>query len=212
MAFRQASRNRPLRGAASLAVLLLAAWGAAGCLGEPEIEERWTLLEFTAVQPQPNRTVAAGQPVAVDVGARITYRAIRTGFLVAEARYCDPSPAGTAILDRSEHTLAQALAVERILASSVSAGRATRAVTGFDHLVQEIDLAFSAVVPPGMLSGSPDSVAARGLFLVLYLAEGEEIERADGTDTLVVTPFPVEQAEVLFTGFPLQVTPGGSAP
>ncbi len=192
--------------------LLVTGLLAGGCLDEPGIDERWTLLELTGVTPLPDQAVSADSAVAVAVSARITYRAIRTGYLVAEARYCDPAPDGSDGLDSDAHDLDQALAVERILATSVTAGRATRAVTGFDHLVQPIDLHFDAAVPPAMFTGSPDSVGRRGLFLVLYLADGEKIERDDGTDTLVVTPFPVEESQVLFTGFPLRVTPGGGTP
>ena len=96
---------------------------------------------------------------------------------------------------------------------SVTAGRATRLVTGFDHLMRTVDLEFSTRVPPAMLSGGPDSLATRGLYLVLYMGEGEEIELPGGADSLVVTPFAVEDSEVLFCGFPLDVdTSGGPRP
>jgi hypothetical protein len=194
-------------------VLALAALLAAGCLGEPEIDERWNLLEFLDGQPRPGETMAAGEDVPVTVKARVTFRAILTGTLVAEVRYSETLPPAATRLDRDEHTLEQALMVERILAESVTAGRATRLVTGFDHLMRTVDLEFSTRVPPAMLSGGPDSLATRGLYLVLYMGEGEEIELPGGADSLVVTPFAVEDSEVLFCGFPLDVdTSGGPRP
>ena len=50
-----------------------------GCLGEPEIDERWTLVEFLNASPGPS-AVAGGQPLDVTVSGRITYRQIHTGF------------------------------------------------------------------------------------------------------------------------------------
>lgn len=198
------ARLRRLWPAAAAMVLLLA---GGGCLGEPPLDERWTLLEFESVTPSANAMVAADQPLTVDVHGRITYRAIRTGFVVAELRYSDSLSPAMVSLDPDDHSLENALTVEHILANSVTAGRATRAVTGFDHLVQGVDLEFSAPVPAGMLVADPDSAAARSLFLVLYLGDGEEVEVEAGRDSLVVTPFDVEDSQVLFCGFPLRVAP-----
>lgn len=176
-----------------------------GCLGEPPLDERWTLLEFLAAEPAVQTAVPADQPLTVSVSGRITYRAIRTGYLVAELRYSDALTPALVPLDPDEHSLEHALAVENILQHSVTAGRATRAVTGFDHLMQTVDLTFTAPVPAAMLSGGADSLATRGLFLVLYLGEGEEVELPAGRDTLVVTPFAVEDSQVLFCGYPISV-------
>ena len=191
----------PLALAAALCAVLLG-----GCLDEPEIDKRWTLVEFLSTDPRPVETVAAGTTVPVAVSGRITYRAIRTGYLVAEVRYAADLPPSAVGLDPDDHTLATSRHIEQVLAASVTAGRATRAVTGFDHLVQEIDFAFDAVVPAEMASGDPDSLARRGLYLVLYLGEGEEIELPAGRDSLVVTPLPVDEYELLLTGFALDVT------
>ena len=59
-----------------------------------------------------------------------------------------------------------------------------------------------------MSAGNPDSSGFRGLYLVLYMAEGEEIELDGGVDSLVVTPFRVEETQVLHTGHPLEHRPG----
>lgn len=187
------------------AAALLLPLAGGGCLGEPPLDERWTLLEFESVSPAANAVVSADQPLTVDVRGRITYRAIRTGFVVAELRYSDTLSPAMVSLDPDEHSLENALTVEHILANSVTAGRATRAVTGFDHLVQGVDLQFSAPIPAGMVVADPDSAASRSLFLVLYLGDGEEMELPAGRDSLVVTPFDVEDAQVLFCGFPLRV-------
>jgi len=176
-----------------------------GCLGEPEIDERWTLLEFLDVSPQPDQTMSASQPVNVTVNGRITYRQILTGFLVAEVRYSDTMTPTNVILDPAEHTLDAAQNVDVILANSVTAGRATRAVTGWDHLMQGINLSFSATVPAQMFPNGPGTAPVGGLFLVLYMGEGDEIELQDGSDSLVVTPFVSTDYEVLHTGFPLAI-------
>jgi len=168
------------------------------CLGEPEIDERWTLMEFLQVNPIPGQTAAANQPMTVTVNGRITYRDIVTGFLVAEARYSDAvSPAGV-FLDYEEH-LDIAMDVDQILANSVTVGRATRAVTGFDHLMQDIDFQFTAQVP--------DSANGRGLYVLLYIGDGDEIDLPGGGDSLVVTPFVSTDRQVLHTGFTVDITP-----
>ncbi len=194
---------------AALSLLLLA-----GCLGEPEIDERWTLLEFLSTDPVPGEDLMADQPLSVQVAGQIIYRDIRTGFLVAEVRYSDTLGPAALDLDPDDHSLETAKQVERVLNNSVTAGRATRAVTGFDHLMQRVDLAFDVTVPPGMFTGDPDSVANRGLYLLLYLGEGDEIELENNQDSLVVTPFPVDQYELLFTGFALDLIDpaGGGTP
>jgi hypothetical protein len=171
----------------------------ASCLGEPEIDERWTLLELVSMTPQPNQARSGSQPLNVNVTGRVTYRDILTGFLVAEVRYSPTIQSNSLPLDPAEHTLECAQTVDQILAGSVTAGRATRAGTGWDHLMQDVDHSFTAQVPPALSTGG-------GLFLVLYMGEGDEIELADGSDSLVVTPFVSTSHEILHTGFPLTIT------
>ena len=197
-------------GSAIAAVFMAAAM--AGCLDEPEIDERWTLLELMQTSPGTATVQPANQTVDIAVTGRITYRDIETGFLVAEARYADSLNRSGLVLDHNEHTLASALEIETILDNSVSAGRAVKAVTGFDHSQQTINLAFTAQVPQELATGNPDSSGFRGLYLVLYMAEGEEIELDGGADSLVVTPFRVEETQVLHTGHPLNIDLGGSTP
>lgn len=196
----QTARTRSLLGAG---LGLLFVLGVCGCLDEPEIDERWTLLEFLSVDPAPSQAVNGSGSMAVTVSGRITYRAIRTGFLVIEARYSPYMSGRSARLDHEEHTLEEAQRVEMVLENSVTAGRGVKAVTGFDHLMQQVDLEFDAVFPADLFTGPADSVANRGMFVVMYLAEGDEIELDGGRDSLVVTPFDVEETEVLFTGYAL---------
>lgn len=173
-----------------------------GCLGEPEIDERWTLMELVAVNPEPGTSAQANQSLDIAVDARITYRAIITGVLVAELRYSDVVSPGAVALDPMEHTLEIAQDIDQILANSITAGRATRSVTGWDHLMQDFQFTFTAQVP--------DSATGRGLYLLLYMGDGDEIELPGGEDSLVVTPFVSTDREVLHTGFALPITlPGG---
>ena len=146
-------RRRP---AAAFALTLLV---FVGCLGEPEIDERWTKVEFLDVSPRPGQSAPAAQPIDVSVQSRITYRRLLTGFLVAEVRYSDTVTPESVALDPTKHDLQSAQSVDQVLANSVTAGRATRAVTGWDHLMQDITLSFTAQVP--------DSAANGGLFLLL---------------------------------------------
>ena len=143
-------------------------------------------------QRRPRGRRGDDQPVAVSVRGRITYRGIRTGYLVAELRYSDSLTAAMLPLDPDVHTFENALAVEHILQNSVTAGRATWPVTGFDHLMQTVDLQFTAPLPAAMSGAASDSLATRGLFLVLYMGDGEKLELPTGQDSLLVTPFDVE--------------------
>ena len=68
------------------------------------------------------------------------FRRIVTGDLVAELRYSDQLGAGDVELAATEPKLASAQDVDRVLAKSVSLGTATVLVTGFDHLIRDIDL------------------------------------------------------------------------
>lgn len=185
-------------------VLTFAVVTLAGCLGEPKIDERWTLLEFVEVSPRPGQTAPAGQPLNVTVRSRITYRNILTGFLVAEVRYSDTVLPSSVKLEPTKHTLETAKDVDYILANSVTAGRATKIVTGFDHLMQDVALSFSAQWS--------DTAVAGGYYLLLYMGEGEEIRLRDGRDSLVVTPFVSTDREILHTGFPLEFAPPAGGP
>lgn len=176
-----------------------------GCLGEPEIDERWTLLQITESNPAPTASRSGSQPINIAVNTRVTYRRILTGFVVAEARYSPTIAPNSLMLRTDQHTEEVAQNVDYILANSVTTGRATRIVTGWDHLMQTINMSFTANVPAQMFPGGTGP-AVGGMFVVLYMGSGDEIELEDGTDSLVVTPFPSGPFEILYSGFPLNVT------
>jgi hypothetical protein len=206
------ARGKTRSSAVLLSGLLLGLATLAGCLGEPEVEDRWTLLEILAVNPPADAVHSSDQPLDLTITSRITYRNILTGFLVAEVRYSDVLPPASVNLDPEEHTEAVALDVDRILANSVTAGRASKVITGFDHLMQDVEFTFTAQVPAGMFAGSPDSVSQRGMYLVVYVGEGEEIRRPGQPDSLVVVPFVSTEYEILHTGLELDIIPPGTVP
>jgi hypothetical protein len=174
-----------------------------GCLDKPGIEERWTRLDVRSSSVTPGQTFQAGTSQPITVRTAITYRHIVTGFAVTELRLSTLSTADVG-LDPDAPRLTMAQDIDAILANSVTMGRATRAVTGWDHLIQEVDLTFTGAIP----SAAVDSLGRPiGLFLISYLGAGDEVERADGSDTLIVTPFPSTTYEILPVGLELGVTP-----
>jgi hypothetical protein len=166
-----------------------------GCFDEPSIEDRWTRLDIEGSSLTPSQTLPPGQD-SVQVRVAVTFRRILTGFAVAELRNSTIPTTMTAIHPDAPRVL-MATDIDSVLQNSVTLGRATRAVTGWDHLIQTIDFGFTGAVP-----SSPT-----GLFLVCYLGSGVEVELGNGQDTLVVTPFPSAQYEVLPVGMELVGTP-----
>lgn len=192
---------RPLAGCA----LALCALLAGGCFDEPEIEDRWTRLDIEASSAVPYGSLPPGTITPVTVTARLTFRRILTGFAVADLRMSGSIHAADVAVHPDAPRVPMAEQIDQILANSVSVGRGTRAVTGWDHLVQRIDFAFDAAVPAGLdSSGVPP-----GLFLVVYLGSGEEVERIGMSDTLIVTPFPSIPNELLPVGMELSNTVPG---
>jgi hypothetical protein len=191
--------GRQMRGRRGVGRLLLAAAAAmplAGCpLDKPKLEDRWTRLDFTATSVAQGQTLAAGA-TPITVGADITYRSIVTGFAVAELRGSATVTANAVGIGPQADRLHMAHDIDMVLANSVTLGRSTRAITGWDHLIQHIDFAFTGNVP---------SPPPAGLFLVCYLGSGTKLRRADGTDSLIVTPFNSDAYELLPIG--VELTP-----
>jgi len=195
-----AGRGAAITRAAACLLATLALTGG-GCLGEPGIEDRWTRVDYEASNVRAWQPLPAGSNQTFTVSAAITYRRIITGFAVAELRASTIRPTQVPVAPDADRE-PMAYAIDQILANSVSMGRATRAVTGWDHLIQRIDFSFTGTVPAGVDStGMPP-----GLFLVTYLAEGEEIELPGGADSLVITPFPSGPYQLLPIGMPLTIT------
>jgi len=185
--------------------LIVAGIGAGGCLGEPPIEDRWTRLDVVAANVDPGETLVSGAVQTINVRTAITYRRILTGFVVTELRASSTVSAASVEVYPGAPRVPMAQDIDRILANSVSVGRATRAVTGWTHLIQEVELGFDAVAP-----ASPDgSGQPVHLFLLSYLGSGTEIERPDGSDSLIVTPFGSADYEILPVG--MELTLGGGS-
>jgi hypothetical protein len=163
-----------------------------GCLGEPSVEDRWTKLEILQATPADPAAWAAGGPVTVR--ARITYRELLTGFLVADLRESPTlTPADTGFEDGDDH-LGMARDVDLVLASSTTLAHDARPVTGFDHLIQEVTLSFDA----------PAASGTGTLFLVLYFSENvEEVELPDGAEIEIVTPLLSTERDILSAGIEL---------
>lgn len=179
----------------------------AGCLGEPDVEDRWTRLDMQPETTTPPQPLALGSACSVSVRTSITYRKIITGFAVTELRASTTVTPASVTLGREADRMLMAQSIDRLLQNSVTMGRATRAITGWDHLIQPIDFSFRGVVPTAVVdtSGGPAGPPV-GLYLVSYLASGVEVERQGLPDTLIVTPFVSTDMEILPVGIPITVT------
>ena len=176
----------------------------ASCFDEPKLEDRWTRVDVTGASVMPNQALPPSSSQTITIGADITYRRIVTGFAVAELRASTTVPTSGVIVVPDAPRLPMAQDIDRILASSVTMGRATRAVTGWDHLIQHIDFTFTGVTPAATDPG------AQGLFLLCYLGSGQRVELQGGGDTIIVTPFLSEPTQILPVGMELAVAGSGS--
>jgi hypothetical protein len=151
--------------------------------------------------------VTPGSPATIALTARITFRKLLTGFVIAEVRSSDTLSPSDIQFTPNEDPLQRARDVDRIISESTSLGFASRAVTGFDHLIEEIPLSIDAGFPPPSAGGAvADSLAraavhpGQGLFLLVYFGDVDEVEMDDGSRVDVVTPRPSEPNEILSTG------------
>ncbi|NNE42618.1 MAG: hypothetical protein HKN12_00280 [Gemmatimonadetes bacterium] len=185
-----------------------------GCLGEPPVEERFTLLEIVDAGPTDAGQFTIGSGTPVTMNARITYRELLTGFLVAELRASGTLTADDTGLEVEDDHEAKARDVDLILRNSVAVGTDTVPITGWDHLVQEVSFSFSGgnVTPTAADSSSAAAnanaaaISASGLFLVLYFSDNvEEVELASGEEIEVVTPVFSDERDILSTG--LEIVP-----
>ncbi len=179
-------------------LLALAAVAISGCFDAPEIEDRWTRVDLKSASLTPGQVMPAGTQT-ITMHATVTYRAVLTGFAVAELRVADSL--GTVDIRPDAPRVPMAEGIDAVLAGSRSLGRATRAVTGWDHLIQPLELTFDAA--------AADSAGSR-LFLLCYLGSGERMELASGADSIVITPFISSERQVLPIGMELGSAPGGA--
>jgi hypothetical protein len=196
------------RNAVLPAAVLLAAI-AAGCLDSPSVEETWTRIEILSAVPATREGIVGQADVPVEVRARITYREILTGFLVADLRSAPGIAPGDVDLvddpDDDEDGLDVAREVDAILMSSTSVGVEAIEITGFDHLIQEATLEFDVTVP--------DTSAAGGLFLLVYFSSDvEELEDENGNeiDSILVTPTLSTERDILSAGDAIEAAPPGN--
>jgi hypothetical protein len=196
------------RGAFLPAAVLVAAL-AAGCLDSPSTEETWTRIELLSATPATRDEIVGRAAVPVEVRARITYRELLTGFLVAELRSAPTiAPADVDLTDDpddDEDGLEIARDVDFIIQNSVPFGIDAIPITGFDHLIQEATLSFDATFP--------DSAAGGGVYLLVYFASDvEELEDENGNeiDSLSVTPTFSTERDILSAGTVIGNAPPGS--
>ena len=197
-------RSRTRARSSQVAFLFLGAVLLGGCpWDKPRIEDRWTRVDLAAASVAPNQSLQAGTSQSITVSADITYRSILTGFAVAELRSASNAAAATVAIRPDAERVQMAQEIDRVLASSVTAGRSTRAVTGWDHLIQRIDFTFTGVVPAALDStGAP-----AGLFLICYLGSGTRLQLGGQRESLLVTPFNSTAYQVLPIGMKLGVAP-----
>ena len=194
-----------------LAVLAAAAF--TGCLGEPEVEERWTNLEFLSTSTQEVESYAPGDTVGAAIRARVTFRGHFIGFMVTELRVSHTLTADSLFLDDERDAIAASENVARLLQRSQPLTRTVRGMAGYPALRRYVETEFETQIPASVngIFDRPGGVP-RGLFLVLYMGDGEEIELEDGSDSLVVTPFDTREDEVLFKAIALPLGDGSVAP
>lgn len=184
---------------------ILASLGAAfllgGCLGEPPIEEQWTRLEL--LETSDLAGLAPGVSAPVTVRARITYRELLTGAVIAELRAGNGITLDDTGFERGDDDpRATAQDVDFVLRNSTSIGFDAKPVTGFDHLIQEMELTFDAGFVPPSAEETPPAEPPSGspVFLILYFGDVEEVEIAGGEEIEVVTPTFSDEADILSVG------------
>jgi hypothetical protein len=168
-----------------------------GCFDAPKLEDEWTRVDVQSWSVAPAQTLPGSTVQPITLSTDVTFRSLLTGYEVAELRASPTIAPGSEPVNPNAPRLPMAQAIDYVLANSVSLGRGTRAVTGWPHLIQHVDFSFAAGVPP---SGTPGS-----LFLLCYLANGDKVERQDGTDTLIITPYPSGPYQILPIGMELAV-------
>jgi hypothetical protein len=184
--------------AVAIVTLLVVGLAASGCFDAPKIEDRWTRVDLLGSNLAPGAGLPAGSADSITASVDVIYRRIVTGYAVAELR-SSSVPASAVVLAPNAPRVPMAQNIDLILANSVTRGRAVRAVTGWDHLIQHIDFGFEGTVP-----ATVDSSSA-GLFLLCYLGSGVKIERPGQADTVIVTPYTSQPYQILPVGLELAV-------
>ena len=198
----------------SIGAALVLAGLLGGCLGEPPVEERWTHLEILSMAVPDTAAIAFGDSLPVQISSRVTFRDLFTGFLVGEIRVSQSLSADSLYFDADEDPVRASEDVHRLLAASAPVARGLKGLAGFPQLIRRVDFEISTRVP-AFVDGrfDPPGGPPRGLFLVLYMGDGEEIELEDGRDSVVVTPFVTRDDHILAKAIALPLAgTGGGAP
>jgi len=191
-------RARVMRAGGAGALLFAIGLATAGCFDAPKIEDRWTRVDLLGSNLAPGTALPPGSADSISASVDVIYRRIVTGYAVAELR-SSSVPATSVALAPNAPRVPMAQNIDLILQNSVTQGRAVRAVTGWDHLIQHIDFSFVGTVP-----ATVDSASA-GLFLLCYLGSGVKIERPGQADTVIVTPYTSQPYQILPVGLELAV-------
>jgi hypothetical protein len=200
-------------GTRALGAATLVAVAVGGCLGEPPVEERLTRLEILDASPVAAEAYSVGGATTVRLRARITYREILTGALVGELRASETLTSEDTVFDADERWTDKTEDVDRILDQSVSLGFEAVPATGWDHLVQEVDLEFEAgSIQLDESGAAPTLGSPTGLFLIFYFAsEVDEVELENGDEIEVVTPLFSRDHPILYSGVEVVATPEGGS-
>ena len=196
------------RFAGRLALLALAAAVLPGCFDAPRLEDLWTRVDIDSANINPYQTLTLGASESVEVHTTVTFRHVVTGYAVAELRVSPSITAGSLPISPDASRLPMAQAIDTLLQHSASIGRALVPVTGWEHVVQRIDFAFSAAVP-GALDTTGTSPG--GLFMLCYLGSGVVVNRPGLADTVLVTPLGSAQYQLLPIGMSLTAVAGPGA-
>jgi hypothetical protein len=168
------------------------------CFDEPKLEDRWTRVDIQGSNAAQSQAMAAGASESLFVSTNVTYRSIVTGYAVADLRVSNGPGSATVAPNAPREPMATA--IDGLLANSRSVGRETRAITGWDHLIQHIDFGFRAAIPDTLPPGG-------GLFLLVYLGSGDKVERLGMPDTIIVTPYRSGDRQILPVGMTFQAAP-----
>ena len=167
---------------------------AGGCFDEPPIEETWTRIELLSSSVTTREQFAGGAVIPLHVDARITFRELLTGFLVVDVRSSATLTAADVDLeddpDNDEDGLDVARDVDRILLDSTSLAVEAIPITGFDHLIRDLEVELDASVPD----------SAGNIFLLVYFSDDVEEVEEDDMESITVTPTLSTERDILSAG------------
>lgn len=166
-----------------------------GCLDSPDEEDLWTRLDILSVEPLSHPKLVRGETVTVRITGRVIYRSILTGAVALEVRRSDSIGYGEVRLEDDRNRLGVLHDINKILDNSSVVSSVSRSVTGWDHLIHEMEFTFDVQVPSVSSAG--------GVYAVFYLGEANEMELPNGEEVTVIEAFDFEETRVLPAGVEL---------